>query len=106
MNWTPVDPQILNLLRDLRPFLSPQAGAATELAETCVELLTSEGGQRAIHSFGRLMGSGDLQTAGGKPAANPFMLFLVLILLLLSFSPEHEPESDNPKVLPAGRSGY
>ena len=99
MNGMVVDPQLLNLLRDLRPFLGPQAAAATELAETCVELLTSDGGRKALQTFARVMGSEPSLSTEGKPAANPFLLFLVLILLIFSFS---DSEPGETKIMPAG----
>ncbi|MGB9887715.1 MAG: hypothetical protein ACPLPT_08460 [Moorellales bacterium] len=98
MNGMPVDPQILNLLRDLRPFLGPQAAAATELAEACVDLLSSDGGRRALQTFARVMGSESLLSSEGKPTANPFLLFLVLILLIFSFS---DPEPEGVGIMPA-----
>lgn len=86
MDLIGADHNIMNLLRDLRPFLSRRAVAATELAENCLELLAGDAGQKALQSFARLFSRGELMEANGRRFANPFALFLILILLIFSFS--------------------
>jgi len=86
MDLLAVDQDVMNLLRDLRPFLSRRAVAATELAENCLALLAGEAGQRALQSFATLFARGELMEESERRFANPFTLFLILILLIFSFS--------------------
>lgn len=86
MDFLPVDPEVMTLLKDLRPFLSQRAAAATELAENCLEILTGESGRKALHAFSRLVSGSQTLADNGRRFTNPFTLFLILILLIFSFS--------------------
>lgn len=105
--------EVVDLLRSLRPFLSQTAILATEMFEHYTSILASEPGQKAVQSLSGLLSktsgasseelSDDQVVMGGKKeSTNPFELFLILVLLLLSFDGipcEPEPKQD-PLLLP------
>lgn len=99
MEYLAFDRDLLNLLKHLRPFLSPAAVAVTELAEDCVELLVSDRGRKTVSSFARLL-SKEGTLAVGTSHVNPFLLFLIFLLLLLSF-----PAGGTARILPAHDQG-
>lgn len=88
-----VSPHFLAFIRSLKPYLGPRGLQCTELAETLLELLSSEQAQKAQNTFRALRQErqrlsalkGDKKEEGNRPRGrDPFTLFLILILLLLS----------------------
>ncbi len=83
-------PEILNdhsfqVLKSFRPFLGDRGNGFVTTLESLQELLTSEPAQKTLQSF-RLFGIGqkfNSMEVVGEAVANPFNLFLILILLLL-----------------------
>ncbi|MGI9953354.1 hypothetical protein V3F56_13410 [Moorellaceae bacterium AZ2] len=92
-----VNSNFLALIRSLKPYLGPRGLQCTELAETILELLDTEQAQKAQSAFlalreekpqfsalKLLQGTGNDPGRGPCQGKDPFILFLILILLLLS----------------------
>lgn len=91
-----VSEDFLALIRSLKPYLGPRGLQCTELAETILELLGTEQARKAQSAFLALreenrqfstlglLGGSSAPGSGGCGGKDPFILFLILILLLLS----------------------
>jgi hypothetical protein len=84
-----IDDHSFQVLKSFRPFLGDRGNGFVTTLESLQELLTSEPAQKTLQSF-RLFGIGEkfkTMEMVGEAAANPFNLFLILILLLLADLP-------------------
>lgn len=86
-----VDPNFLNVVRSLKPYMNEQFLQITEAAENLVEVLDSEKARLVQQQLLQLGEDYELKVvkeqstgAGGKVKWDPYTLFLILILLLLS----------------------
>jgi len=80
------DEDAVQVLKSFRPYLGPQGEKMTDLLDEFLDLLSSEPAQNffitlqdSLNGHSRRFFDG-----GDKRKANPFTLFLILILLLLS----------------------
>ena len=79
------DPQVLNLLNAFKPFLGQRGRQMVEVTETVGELVASETAQKALHGFRSLTAPAQvLLPVAQELTANPFTIFLILVLLLLA----------------------
>ncbi|GFN22769.1 MAG: hypothetical protein IMW96_09210 [Thermoanaerobacteraceae bacterium] len=92
-----VSADFLALIRSLKPYLGPRGVQCTELAETILDLLNTEQARKAQSAFlalreekpqfsalKLLQGRANDPESGPCEEKDPFILFLILILLLLS----------------------
>lgn len=84
------NPDFLNLLQSVEPFLGPTGKTVTQLTGHFAELLSSQTGQKALQSFSAIKPKAQvsIMPADTDPAqlegTNPFALFLILILLIFA----------------------
>jgi hypothetical protein len=84
-----IDDHSFQVLKSFRPFLGDRGNGYVTTLESLQELLTSEPAQKTLQSF-RLFGIAPKfksMEVVGEAVANPFNLFLILILLLLADLP-------------------
>lgn len=99
------NPDFLNLLQSVEPFLGPTGKTVTQLTGHFAELLSSQTGQKALQSFSALKPQArvSIMPADTDPAqlegTNPFALFLILILLIFA---SHGPKPADPPDDPGG----
>ncbi|CEO87291.1 hypothetical protein [Syntrophaceticus schinkii] len=80
------DEDAVQVLKSFRPYLGPQGEKVADLLDEFLKLLSSEPAQNYIITLQNSL-NGDSRRFfgdGEKKKANPFTLFLILILLLLS----------------------
>lgn len=96
-----IDENAIGVLQSFRPYLGSNGGGVLSILESLGEMISGEPAQKVHNAFKTLSGDQGYQTMevhseiGG---ANPFNLFLVLILLLLADDP---PASKGIKETPA-----
>lgn len=80
---------LLNLIHSLKPFLGPTAKQACDLTDRVAGLLATPQGVEAYETFKLAWAEGEVDAATPDSCFNPFLLFLILVLLILAFnSPE------------------
>ncbi|SMB91374.1 hypothetical protein SAMN00808754_0430 [Thermanaeromonas toyohensis ToBE] len=92
-----VHPSFLNFIRSLKPYMGRTALQYTELVENLLELLGTEQAKRIQDGFASLREKKTARVSILEPSPDrdverdppqgrdPFILFLILILLILSF---------------------
>lgn len=101
------DENALQVLKSFRPYLGSQGNKIADILDRLLDLLSSEPAQNFLIT---LQDSTNGHTrrfldGGEKGKANPFTLFLILILLLLSdFS--GDPDGKNVMLLSSGGGEY
>ena len=89
------DEQVLQVVKSFRPYLGPQGNRVADLLGGFLDVLSSDSARDIMEGLQDYIPEHTLQLFkdGGKRKANPFTLFLILILLLLSdFSGNPEQE--------------
>ncbi len=89
MPYTLIDDRSFQVLKSFRPYLGDRGNGFVTVLESLQELLTSDPAQKTLQSF-RIFGLGerfDTLEMVGEAEANPFNLFLILILLILADIP-------------------
>ncbi|WP_258360827.1 hypothetical protein [Moorella sulfitireducens (nom. illeg.)] len=90
-----VDPNLLAVIQSLKPYMNSRALQCTEVAETLLDILASEQSRRVREKLQGLrqehkmaVQAARAEKKGDKEdnprGRDPFMLFLILLLLLLS----------------------
>jgi hypothetical protein len=81
-----LDDNAFQVLKSFRPYLGERGNGIMSILENLQELIASEPAQKTLNTF-RAMGIGEWfssQEVKSEAEANPFNLFLILILLLLA----------------------
>mgnify|MGYP000882738796 CR=1 FL=1 len=89
------DEQVLQVVNSFRPYLGSQGNRIADLLDGFLDLLSSDSAREILKGLQDYMPEHPRKffNDGGKRKANPFTLFLILILLLLSdFSGNPEQE--------------
>lgn len=82
-----INEHALRAIQGFRPFLGPRGSGCVEILENLSELMSSEPAEKTKESL-RILGFEEpfktLDAVSSELTANPFTLFLILILLLLA----------------------
>lgn len=80
------DEEAVQVLRSFRPYLGPQGNKIMDVLDGFLTLLSSEDAHNFFNTLQDSVNGHERRffNSGEKQKANPFTLFLILILLLLS----------------------
>ncbi|TDA69958.1 MAG: hypothetical protein D9V47_04040 [Clostridia bacterium] len=86
---------LVDFMRSVKPFIGRRGGQMVETAEALVNLVSSEGGSLVHEKFSSLLvggGAASMAATSNNIQGNPYTLFLILFLLILSssFDRQHE----------------
>lgn len=95
-----IAPEMMQLVQNLKPFLGPRGVTVTAALESVTNMLSTDNAVQARQNFSQMIvGKEAFNMAQAQTRQNPYIVFLVLVLLLLADGyPRREVPASN--VLP------